>query len=402
MPSVMRRSTTVFSALALGLGAVIVAPAAHSQDSDVLTMDLLTAGDSTFGANDYYWCADGSKPSSKVPPPSGSCNFPRNKEPMQLLSGQSVSATVSTTSQGATSFSVTGNCSIGTSSYNFPSAPAPTTTAQIANGGTFYLTVLGQGATCVLTGTTPGSATHTGSSSAFTVTSPINYDAITMNVASVGDQTYGTGAVYWCNDKDAPSSDTCGFSVPPKNTLQLGLQETVKATVFTTSNNGATFSVAGNCSLGTSPWDSSSPRSTSAQVAGGDSIYLTALATSGQCVMTGTTPGSSSLSPGSYTYTVDLSLRQQQPTTALPSRKRMRVGQRLQLQGTDGISTDAGQPVSWRVLRSSRENCRLIKSSSGAVTLRAVSRGTCRVQASAPAVQGKYARFTDNLTVRVR
>lgn len=400
---------TVSAALALGAGILISAPAAQSQDADALTMDLLTAGDSTFGANDYYWCADGSKPSSKVPPLSGSCNFPRNEGPMQLLSGQSVSATVTTSSQGTTSFSVTGNCSIGTTSYDFTSSPAPTTTAQIANGGTFYLTVLGQGATCVLTGATPGSSTRTASSSTFTVTSPINYDSITLDVSSLKGQTVKDGTSYWCNDTDAanydPKSSTnaCNFATK-SDPLQLPYQQSISAVVFTAANaaENINFSVTGDCSVGSGPFDSNSTPTTTAQISAGNNVYLTALSGTGTCVMTGTTPGTASLSPGTYTYTVELVPAAQQPSSALPSRKRMRVGQRLRLQGADGIQTNVGQDISWRVLRRSRDNCRIITASNGAAVLRATSRGICRVLASAPAVPGKYARFTDNLTIRVR
>src|SRR6056297_3160491 len=98
MPSVMRAVAATSAVVALGASVIVSVPGAYSQDPDALTMTLLTAGDSTFGANDYYWCQDGTKPSSKVPPAQGECNFPKNAGPTQLRSGQSISATVTTAS----------------------------------------------------------------------------------------------------------------------------------------------------------------------------------------------------------------------------------------------------------------------------------------------------------------
>lgn len=397
------------SSMALGVGLLASAPAASSQSSDTLTMALQTAGDSTFGANDYYWCQDGTKPSSKVPPAQGECNFPKNAGPTQLLSGQSISATVTTAAQGTTNFSVTGNCSIGTSSYDFTTAPTPTTSVQIAQGGTFYLTVLGQGDRCTLTASTPGSSNLAATTSTFSVTSPINYDSITLNVASFKGQTYNAGASYWCDDTDAanydPTSSTsvCNFATKD-DPLDLPFQQSISATVFTASNTSETvnFSVTGNCAVGSSAFDQTATPATSAQVQAGDDVYLTALSGTGQCVMTGTTPGTASLSPGSYTYTVNLALADQQPNAALPKRKRMRVGQRLRLQGADGIQTNAGQTVSWRVLKRSRDNCRVIERKNGSAVLRATSRGQCRVVARAPGVANEWNGFTQRITIRVR
>lgn len=409
MPSVMRAVAATSAVVALGASVIVSAPGAYSQDPDALTMTLLTAGDSTFGANDYYWCQDGTKPSSKVPPAQGECNFPKNAGPTQLRSGQSISATVTTASQGTTNFSVTGNCSIGTSSYDFTTAPPPTTTAQIAQGGTFYLTVLGQGDQCTLTASTPGSSNLAATMSNFSVTSPINYDSITLNVASFKGQTYNSGVSYWCDDTDAanydPTSSTsvCNFATKD-DPLDLPFQQSISATVFTASNTSETvnFSVTGNCAVGSSAFDPTATPATSAQVQAGDDVYLTALSGTGQCVMTGTTPGTASLSPGTYTYTINLVGADQQPNATLPSRKRMRVGQRLRLQGADGIQTNAGQDISWRVLRRSRDNCRVIERKNGSAVLRATSRGRCQVVARAPGVANEWNRFAQRITIRVR
>lgn len=234
-------------------------------------------------------------------------------------------------------------------------------------------------------------------------------DSITLNVASVGDQTFGVGSVYWCDDTDAAnynpmsSTNSCNFATKD-DPLKLSYQESIAATVFTASNTNETvdFSVTGNCAVGSDEFDPSSTPSTTAQVAAGGNVYVTALTGSGQCVMTGATPGGGSLVPGSYTYTINLVPADQQPSANLPSRKRMRVGQRLRLQGADGIQTNAGQDISWRVLKRSRDNCRVIERKNGAAVLRATSRGQCRVVARAPGVAGEWNRFSQRITIRVR
>jgi len=234
-------------------------------------------------------------------------------------------------------------------------------------------------------------------------------DSITLNVASVGDQTFGAGSVYWCNDTDAAnynpmsSTNSCNFATKD-DPLKLPYQESIAATVFTASNVNETvnFSVTGNCAVGSNEFDPSGTPTTTAQVAAGGNVYVTALQGSGQCVMTGATPGGGSLAPGTYNYTINLVRADQQPSATLPSRKRMRVGQRLRLQGPDGIQTNAGQDISWRVLRRSRDNCRIIERRNGAVVLRATSRGKCRVVARAPGIANEWNRFAQRINIRVR
>jgi len=234
-------------------------------------------------------------------------------------------------------------------------------------------------------------------------------DSITLNVASVGNQTFGAGSVYWCNDTDAAnynpmsSTNSCNFATKD-DPLKLPYRESIAATVFTASNanENVDFSVTGNCAVGSDEFDPSGTPTTTAQVAAGGNVYVTALQGSGQCVMTGTTSGGSSLAPGTYNYTIDLVPADQQPSASLPSRKRMRVGQRLRLQGPDGIQTNAGQDISWRVLRRSRDNCRVIERSNGSAVLRATSRGRCRVVARAPGIANEWNRFVQRINIRVR
>jgi len=403
MPNSSRIGMSAGAAIAMAGSLLLAAPQAGAQDPDALTLTMVSISQvnafipdqQQFGAG-TVWCDDGGKRSSKTPPPKGECNYPTSNGPLQMQAQHYLRAAVSTASQGPVSFSITGNCSVGTSAYD-PSV-GPSTTTQVASGSDVYVAILQQNSQCVLTGSTPGGGSLAPATFTYSLTSPINYDAITLNVAALGDQSYGVGAVYWCDDQDAP----CGFSSPPKNPVQLPYQESIKATLFTSSNNPANFSVTGNCAVGSNEFDPSSTPTTTAQVAAGGNVYVTALTGSGQCVMTGTTPGGGSLVPGSYTYTIDLVPADQQPNATLPSRKRMRVGQRLRLQGADGIQTNAGQDISWRVLKRSRDNCRVIERKNGAAVLRATSRGQCRVVARAPGVASEWNRFSQRITIRVR
>ena len=235
-----------------------------------------------------------------------------------------------------------------------------------------------------------------------------NVDALVMSVLSAGTTTYGQGAAYWCDDTDAAAPNSaCNFSMQ-SNPLKLPFQESVVAQVFTDSSNyPVTFSVTEGCTVGGKAWDPSSSPSSSVQLGQGGTndapeLYVTALTGAGQCVMTATTPGGGSLVPGTFTYTFALTPANQQTTTALPNPKTMRVGQRLRLQGANGIETNAGQDVSWRVLRNSRKNCRIVERSNGSAVLRATSRGTCRVQATAPGVANQWNRLVQPITIRVR
>lgn len=231
-------------------------------------------------------------------------------------------------------------------------------------------------------------------------------DAITLNVMSLNDDTYGMGAVYWCNDADAPNNDNCIGYNPPKQTVDLDARKSIVATLFTSSSNPASFSATGACSVGTSQPDPSGPtESGPVQVQAGGDLYLTATGGGGQCVMTGTTSGGGSLVPGTYTYTVSLQAADQQvtsPVQTLQMPKRMKVGQRFRVKGVDPQVTNAGQQISWRVLPRSRDNCRLTELTSGAVVLRARSRGTCRIQATAPGVPGEWNRFVQQFSVPIR
>jgi hypothetical protein len=233
-------------------------------------------------------------------------------------------------------------------------------------------------------------------------------DAITLNVMAVGDQTFGMGAAFWCNDEDAknynPNSSTnaCNFSTA-NDRLKLPFQESISATLFTSSSNPATFSVTDGCSVGTTPSNPSNAPVTSVQVNAGDNLYVTAVKGAGQCTMTGTTQGDgTNVAGASYTYTIALTPADQQLSSSLPTNTRMRVGQRLPLQGAGGNTTNAGQELAWRVMRNSRGNCRLIERPNGAINLRATSRGTCRVQVRAPGVAGEWNKFAQQINIRVR
>lgn len=241
------------------------------------------------------------------------------------------------------------------------------------------------------------------SSSSVSIQPRGNVDAIVLGVEYVGSRYYNEGTAYWCNDADAAAqSPNCNFSMK-NNPLKLPFQETVVATPFTSSDNyPVAFSVTGNCTLGTSAWDPSSSPSSSIEVGLNQDLYVTALAATGQCVMTGITAGGGTLVPGTFTYTFGLTTANQQTATPLPNPTTMRVGQRVRLQGANGIQTNAGQDVSWQVLRNSRRNCRIVERNNGSAVLRATSRGTCRVQATAPGVDNEWNPFTQSISIRVR
>ena len=117
----------------------------------------------------------------------------------------------------------------------------------------------------------------------------------------------------------------------------------------------------------------------------------------------GSTVGSTNsftLSPSAPPTPAVLVPQAQTLPAAVPNSSRLHKGRTIRLQPSPG-TTNAGNVVNWRVT-SGKKNCKLRRPNSGAVKLKAVRKGTCKVRGTAAAVGSQYQAFKVVRTYRVR
>lgn len=117
----------------------------------------------------------------------------------------------------------------------------------------------------------------------------------------------------------------------------------------------------------------------------------------------GSTVGSTNtftLSPSAPPTPAALVPQAQTLPAAVPNSTRLNKGRTIRLQPSPGI-TNAGNVVNWKVT-SGKKHCKLRRPSSGAVKLKAVRKGTCKVRGTAAAVGNQYQAFKVLRTYRVR
>lgn len=222
---------------------------------------------------------------------------------------------------------------------------------------------------------------------------PITWTPPTVGNFTIGAYWNGAGnltssAVETISVSATPSSPdqirvvtSTGTVLTPGATYQLGNGTVVTFTTSTASGAPVTLTESGPCSLTGNTFT----------VNGG----------TGQCRVTGTSPGGNGYGPANATITIALVPGTQ--TTGQPPRASGRInrGSTVTLVTAANNVTNAGQRMSWRVTSGSRF-CELRFPSNGNVRLRAVRNGTCDVRATAPAVSGQWNRLVINRTYRVR
>lgn len=127
--------------------------------------------------------------------------------------------------------------------------------------------------------------------------------------------------------------------------------------------------------------------------------YLTARGGSGACSVTATSMGGNGWLPASASYTIFLAPGVQVPSKPVPNSGTINKGRTIVLEPSNSTGTNAGQNIKWKV---SSSKCKLQFPTDGAVTLRGVSKGTCRVTGTAPAVKGQWAAMNFQRTYTVR
>lgn len=127
--------------------------------------------------------------------------------------------------------------------------------------------------------------------------------------------------------------------------------------------------------------------------------FLTARSGSGACSVTATSLGGNGWTPATASYTIFLNPGVQVPSKNVPASGTINKGRTIVLEPSNSTGTNAGQNIKWRV---SSKNCTLQFPTDGAVTLRGVKKGTCRVTGTAPAVKGQWAAMNFKRTYTVR
>jgi hypothetical protein len=123
----------------------------------------------------------------------------------------------------------------------------------------------------------------------------------------------------------------------------------------------------------------------------------------GQCNLSATSPGGPGYAPVKVGYTITMVPGTQTATLAAPATgSRFQRGRTVRLETPAQGQTNAGQQIEWRVLKNSRNNCRLRFPANGAVTLQMQRSGQCNVRATAPGVPNSWDAFRLDLRYRVR
>jgi len=130
-------------------------------------------------------------------------------------------------------------------------------------------------------------------------------------------------------------------------------------------------------------------------------VVLTANSGSGSCTLTATTPGGRGYSAGSASYPISLVPGTQ--TAAIKAANSGRINKKAKVTlGASGLTTNAGQVVSWKVPKKSRSVCSIITEGNNVKVRAANKRGTCDVIGSARAVPGQWNAYRVTRTYIVR
>lgn len=123
----------------------------------------------------------------------------------------------------------------------------------------------------------------------------------------------------------------------------------------------------------------------------------------GQCNLVASSPGGPGYAAARVGYTISMVPGTQTARLAAPqSGATLQRGRTVRLETPAQGQTNAGQEIEWRVLKNSRNNCRLRFRASGAVTLQLQRAGQCNVRATAPGVADSWNPFRLDLRYRIR
>ena len=119
----------------------------------------------------------------------------------------------------------------------------------------------------------------------------------------------------------------------------------------------------------------------------------------GNCTVTATTPGGNGFAAGRLAFSVSTSTGAQTAAVSAPKSGTYKKGKTLTM-AKAGTVTNVNKPISWKVT-SGASSCKIVKSK-GAVQLKLVKSGKCKVVASAPAIAGQWNAYSQtwNYTVK--
>ncbi len=121
---------------------------------------------------------------------------------------------------------------------------------------------------------------------------------------------------------------------------------------------------------------------------------------SGQCQLTASSNGGAGYAAVRQNYTVNTVPGQQSAKLAAPQSGNINKGKTITLEKASQGTTNAGQPISWKITAGKGKVCSLSFPSNGSVKLKMKAKGTCTVKATAPAVPNAWAKFLTTRTYR--
>ena len=283
-------------------------------------------------------------------------------------------------------------------------ASAPDTVQVTSTGVNVYLTnppSLAAGVpspiTAIVSVVPPtGTVTFTANGSAFAANVPVQPNGqATASWTPPAPGTY-TVAANWTgsNGVTGTSQETVAVATAPTQPDQI----VIVTSAGTTLVPGSTYDVPNGTSLTfTSSTASGSPLSfTETGPCSLTSSTFSVSTGSGQCRITAASPGGNGYAPYTAVVTANLVPGTQTAKLAAPASGNINVGKTVTLQKSSQGKTNAGQTISWKITSGKGSVCSLSFPSSGAVKLKLVKKGTCKVQANAKAVDGQWNKFQKN------
>jgi hypothetical protein len=169
---------------------------------------------------------------------------------------------------------------------------------------------------------------------------------------------------------------SAGTTLVPGSTYQVPNGTSLTFTSSTASGSALAFTESGPCSL--------------------TSNTFTVPQGNGTCTVTASSPGGNGYAPATAAVTATLIPGTQTAKLAAPASGNINVGKTITLQKASQGKTNAGQTISWKITSGKGSVCSLSFPSNGAVKLKLIKKGTCKVQANAKAVDGQWNKYQKN------
>lgn len=192
-----------------------------------------------------------------------------------------------------------------------------------------------------------------------------------------------------------------GLTASASETINVGAAPSNKDTFRVTTANGSTYSPGaysvGNGSVITFQIKTASGAAAALAVTGPCSVNgntITVTQASGQCVATVSSPGGNGYAANQAQYVLNLTPGTQTAALDAPASGKKKKGKTYMLENASQGTTNAGQPITWKITKGKGSVCSLVFASDGSVKVKISKKGYCTVVASAPGVAGAWNAFS--------